>query len=331
MPRSLARAAGLARELPAPASTNNDEYVERIAAKFGVTSRAVSSELEGVAKSTWKLLATVPNPPPWEIFVKKLDHILLSRDSRPRKGPTSRDDAPSFREVQSALNDAVQERSSHDQRGSTRDQSADVESEDLWEEDSRQPDRESPSSRAPTLRTETERGIHFEATAPADTSSPLLVLRRIRDHVEEAAMSMNEVKIPAVIHAESMETIDARLQDWFQRFRLQLTGDDKSITDEIVREGGHLKMLQVNSLRDAENVYEKQTAAVLQTLSDLLITALGPAFIRRSLQKISTQNLEEYIPVDLLNSASPLLENERRRASSGLLHGVSSLPRSWRS
>ncbi|KAM3526961.1 hypothetical protein MY4038_006577 [Beauveria bassiana] len=181
----------------------------------------------------------------------------------------------------------------------------------------------SSAHRAPTLQTETETATATVVTAMADTSRALLVLGEIQDHVEQAITRRDRTKVPTVAHAERIAKIDVQLQYYFQRFRcLQPTDDNKTVEDDIIRYAGERKMLEVNGLGDAENAYENQIAAVLQSLSDQLITTLGPAAVNHSLRKIDVQKLEEYIPDALLNRITLSPRNVR--------YGVRSLQLSWK-
>lgn len=185
----------------------------------------------------------------------------------------------------------------------------------------------SSAHRAPTLQTEMEKATGTVVTAMTDTSTSLLVLGEINDHVRQSTTRMDEIKIPTVIYAEKIEEIDAQIRDCFRRFRFLQSADNETNETDIIRHAGERKMLELNGLRDAENTYAKQLASVLQTLSDQLITTLGPDTVKRSLQNTSTLSREENIPDGLWSGATPSLGNMRTRADSGPLYEVKSPPR----
>lgn len=277
---------------------DDKEYVQKIAARFEVEESEVRREFHGAAQSTWKLLAKESDPPPWSTLIERLDGI-----QRPRKGPIAKNGAPSYRQVHDALSNTVQQYtnvastrlktapaySTRGRRGSTRDRYSNTDFlriNNIGEHAERQPSEASRASpqRVPTLPMETVMATAI--TAATTTLHPRLVLKQIQDDVQQAVTRMDDIKAPAVSHAERLEKIDAQIQDCFRRFRyLQPGDDDKAIQEDIVRHAGVRRMLEVTGLQDAAEAFDKQNAAALQLLSDQLITALGPAVVKQSLQK----------------------------------------------
>lgn len=286
------------------AMRDDKEYVQQIAASFGVKEEEVRRTFHGAAASTWKILAKVSDPPPWSKFIERLNGI-----PRPRKGPTAKNGAPSYRQVQDALNNTVQQytnvastrlttapaystRGQRESTGAGSSNSDFLRMNNIGEHAESQPSEASRASpqRVPALPMEMETVMATAITAATKTLDPRLVLKKIRDDVQRAVTRMDEIKAPTVAHAERLEKIDAQIQDCFQRFRyLQPGDDDKAIQEAIVQHAGVRRMLEITGLQDAAEAFDKQNAAALQLLSDQLITALGPAVVKQSLQKHNTQ------------------------------------------
>lgn len=142
--------------------------------------------------------------------------------------------APSFREVQDALTDAVQQHAQNsaatvphtakaystcDLSDSRRSRSSDTDllrniqelhapmHDDKPNYADYHLNEANPSSpqRALTLQTETESATALDVSAMAGSAPPMLVLQRIQNHVEQAVAMMNEIKVPTVARAEMID------------------------------------------------------------------------------------------------------------------------------
>lgn len=119
------------------------------------------------------------------------------------------------------------------------------------------------------------------------------------DHLKECFDDFNSIQSPRAKHEHEVVQINSLLQQCFERLRNQQPDDVSVIESEIVQYAGERKILEMSGLRDAENAYKDQVAAVLQALSDRLVATLHPSFFQHSLQAYAAGTLKSYAPDDL--------------------------------
>lgn len=168
----------------------------------------------------------------------------------------------------------------------------------------------------------------------SDTSPATLKLQRSRNIVVECATAFAEIKTPEDAYNANVANKKRQIAEHFRCLRELLesgreSGDEKELQDDIVRYSGELQVLKDRGRADAEHEYEIQVESVLQRLSDELIPTIGPAVVKRSLQKLPLEKRQQYVPGDVLVSdQTTAAEPEYGLASKDLdrPHGVRTLP-----
>lgn len=130
------------------------------------------------------------------------------------------------------------------------------------------------------------------AVATGSDESALRVLQRMTAHLQKSFAELNEIKPPQVLHEQNVAQINCILQQCFRRLRDQRPEDAAGIENDILRYAVERKSLEINGLRNAEDVWKDQVATVFQTLSDRLVATLQPSFFQQSLQKVAAGTFE---------------------------------------
>ncbi|OAQ58249.1 hypothetical protein VFPPC_12217 [Pochonia chlamydosporia 170] len=141
----------------------------------------------------------------------------------------------------------------------------------------------------------------------SDTSPATLKLQRSRNIVVECATAFAEIKTPEDAYNANVANKKLQIAESFRCLRELLesgreSGDETELQDDIVRYSGELQVLKDRGRADAEHEYEIQAESVLQRLSDELIPTIGPAVVKRSLQKLPLEQRQQYVLGDVLVS-----------------------------
>lgn len=140
------------------------------------------------------------------------------------------------------------------------------------------------------------------SAASSDAPPELLILQRIEDLVQQSATDFCEIKPPPIRQEDKIAEKRALINHLFEQCGKQQSGDDKRIQEEIIQYAGELKMIEVSGIGDAEKAYKEEISSLLQRLSDQLVETMGPAILKRSLQKVAAGHLAWYFPDVLLSS-----------------------------
>ncbi len=103
----------------------------------------------------------------------------------------------------------------------------------------------------------------------------------------------------------------------------------RTIEDEIVQYAGERKIIETQGLKDAENEYEDQIASLLQSLSEQLVITIGPAIVKRLLQKFVSENSEQDDPPEFTDQVNARPESARLNADCYLENEVKSPSLLW--
>lgn len=151
--------------------------------------------------------------------------------------------------------------------------------------------------------------LRVEASAKKMASRPADAVQQILEFTAQSDRELRAIQSPRETYEKKVEAVKARINDtWAHLLSGSSLSEQARLRDEVVGGGGELELLKTQyeaTVADEEKFHEQQQWATLERLCCSLVTTLGEAIVKRSLQKISSKATNQAIAV----SPSRIQEN----------------------